>query len=54
MARAAYGSANSAMNSHRPGSANPSASSPTRPVKRGNSTSTIRREKAGPSSRRIR
>ncbi len=54
MTRAAYGSANSAMNSHLPGSANPSASSPASARNRGRSGSTNRREKAGFSRRRSR
>ena len=54
MTRAAYGSANSAMNSHLPGSANPSASSPASALKRGRSGSTSRRENAGFSRRRSR
>ncbi|MFC6936802.1 hypothetical protein ACFQHO_45380 [Actinomadura yumaensis] len=54
MTRAAYGSANSATNSQRSGSRNPSTSSPASAWKRGTSGAIMRRENAGFSRRRSR
>ena len=54
MIRAAYGSANSPMNSTRPRSANPSTSSSASPWKRGTIASIACLRNAGESSRRSR